>query len=203
MDSERLISKILTTKPLNTLNSIDQLLQSEPWNIDFYCKRWKQRELAKNWEVMTTRGERSTAWNQSYRVIWCVCMCMCLVCLDLGSFWIIEGVQREREPGKRSSVTEGRWNKTCWPLLSVPPTYLSTMGMLPGAFPLNWDSNQSALSSMPHSKKNSPNRRQSETVPLDRDLWVIWQNGRTCWRRQHSIKGGGRVVRRMDWDYTV
>lgn len=98
-----------------------------------------------------------------------------VVCLDLGSFWITESVQRDGEPGPMSSTTERRRSKTtCWPPLSVPPTYLSVMGMLPGAS--SWTMMVISLFSAKHQTawKDVKGRQNLWIAIFQWDGWVCW-----------------------------
>lgn len=131
-------------------------------------KFWKQREQAKNYKVRAARGERRTVWDQSYSVIWCVCVCACVLSVWIlvlsGSLRVYRG---KGVLGQRSSMMKARRTKICCPLLSAPPTYLSIKGMIPGAFLLNCDDNQSALSWTINCNKTA-----WKHVKGSRDLWI-------------------------------
>lgn len=139
----------------NNNNDIHKLWLN-PTPQHFYS--WKHRQ-------QTPR----TAWNQSYCVIWCVRMCVCLVSLDLGSFRITEGVQREGKLRQRSSEIKEKRTKTCWPLLSAPPTYLREMVMLPGAFLLNV-----MIISLYSAKCKAPKREKKpwKDAEVRQDVWI-------------------------------
>lgn len=136
------------------------------------------RKLKTNWgwKVMAPRGERHSAWDQSYAVIWCVCACVLSVWILVlsGSLRVYRGkgslgqwAERWSEGGPKQPV--GRPYQ-CHPHIvrvwrGCYPEHSSWTMMV---ISLLWAKHQTARS------PNSPNRRQREARPLDSNLSVRW-----------------------------
>lgn len=112
--------------------------------------------------------EKRTLSGTNHTVLSDVSVCACVL-----SVWILvlsgslRVYKRKGGLGQWSSMTKVRRTEIGWPLLSVPPTYLSMKGMLPGAFLLNCDGNQCALSSTLNCKK-----RACKYLKDRRDVWI-------------------------------
>ncbi len=99
---------------------------------------------------------KGTQPGTNHTVLSDVCVCVRVSCLSGSWFFLDHWGCTEGRGGRAKELRDGGVGgatKSCWPLLSVPPTYFSVMGMLPGAFTLKSDGNQSALSSTPNCKK--------------------------------------------------
>lgn len=70
----------------------------EPGTLQKLKTNWGWQITDKSW----LQEENGALPGTNHTLLSDVYMCVCLVCLDLGSFWIAEGVQREGEPGPTS-----------------------------------------------------------------------------------------------------
>lgn len=124
---------------------------------------------------MTPGGERHTAWDQSYGVIWCVCACVLSVWILVlsGSLRVYRG---KGSQGKWAKWWRGGGPKPVDRSYQCHPHIWVWWGCYPE--PFSWTVMVISAHSAQHQTArnlNSLKRRQSEARPLDSNLSVIWQ----------------------------